>query len=134
MDKIIINSSAGIHTKVNDEGMDDIITIGVEDLTKVSDGYHTIEELYEHRNLLYLLYVISQIGNYDDIYYKKDENTPGWFILYIEITEGQISYHLPNKYFRIVRRHKGIRKAPENYKWDGHTSKDVLDILDRELI
>ena len=133
MDKITINSSAGIHAKVNDEeGVD--VTIEVDDLTKVSDGYHTIEELYEHRNLLYLLYVISQIGNYDDIYYKEDENTPGWFILYIEITEGQISYHLPNKYLRIVKGHKGIRNAPGDYKWDGHTSKDVLRILDHELI
>ena len=130
MDKITISSSTGIYTKVNDEG-DLNVTIEVEDLTKVSDGYHTIEELYEHRHLLYLLYVISQIGNYDDIYYKE-EDYPGWFILYIEITEGQISYHLPNKYLKIVKA-QGIKKAPDDYKWDGHTSKDVLERLDHEL-
>lgn len=131
MDKITISSSTGIYAKVGDKNID--ITIEVDDLTKVSDGYHTIEELYEHRNILFLLYVLSQRGEYDTIYYRKDKNIPGWFILYIEITEGQISYHLPDKFFKHVRL-SGIKEAPKDYKWDGHKSNDVLTRLWGEIV
>ena len=34
--------------------MADKITVEVSDLSKVSDGFHTIQELYEHRVILFI--------------------------------------------------------------------------------
>ena len=105
----------------------DKLTIEVDDLTKVSDGYHTIEELYDHRNLLFINLCLS---NQDKSYWKHGD-VDGWFILYYDIDSGQqISYHIPNKYIKLID--KKIIKIKDNTEvWDGHTSKDVLDRLNR---
>ena len=43
--------------------MSDKITIEVSDLSKVSDGYRTIAELYDHRCLLFINLAIMHIKN-----------------------------------------------------------------------
>ena len=101
----------------------DKIIIEVDDLTKVSDGYHTMEELYEHRHLLFISLAL-EVKNKYNVYYKLDEETTGWFILYIELPTGQISYHLPDNYLEYM---KDIPSEPASLNgWDGHTSEDVL--------
>jgi hypothetical protein len=86
----------------------------------MSDGYHTFDELYEHRNLLFI-----NLRIYDPAFsgWKKDESSPGWFILYWESPAGQISYHIQNKYLCIVEKH--VKEAPDK-EWDGHKSEDVI--------
>jgi len=92
----------------------------------ISDGYHTFDELYEHRVLLYLNLCLH---NPDMCAFKCDfEN---WFCLYFESPCGQISYHIPNKYLGVVRNH-GVKEVP-NYKWDGHTSVQVIERLTNYL-
>lgn len=102
----------------------DKITIEVDDLTKVSDGYHTIEDLYEHRNLLFLTLALELFRDYE-VYYRLDKDMEGWFILYIELPSGQISYHLTDNYLEYMDR---IPERPEA-EWDGHTPHDVLERL-----
>ncbi len=93
-----------------------------------SDGYHTFDELYEHRHLLFLNWCLIE---HKKAYYKMDPSTPGWFILMMELPFGpQISYHLPDKYLSLVQRCIRDRPAPE---FDGHTSKDVLERLAMRL-
>ena len=40
-----------------------------------------------------------------------------------------MSYHIPDKYFHRLDC-EALNNAP---KWDGHTSKDVLEFIEREF-
>lgn len=87
----------------------------------LSDGYHTFDELYEHRVLLYINLCLLQPHK---CAWKEDFE--GWFCLYLELPKGQISYHCPKKYVYLVE--SAIQNIPA-YKWDGHTSDQVLERL-----
>lgn len=102
----------------------------VESLKDVSDGYHTIDELYQHRILLFLLF--CKTSPYVS-YYKEDPNTPDWVILYLypyPYKSFQISYHVPKVYLPEIE--KFAVKDPDHV-WDGHTSNDVLMRLEEIL-
>jgi hypothetical protein len=88
----------------------------------LSDGYHTFDELYDHRCLLFLNLCLLDP---DNCRWKTDD-FEGWFCLYWESPKGQISYHLPNKLLKTVR---GKIKRHQLHEWDGHTSKDVVTRL-----
>ena len=49
-----------------------------------------------------------------------------WFIVQLQTTYWQISYHLPNEYWEKTNNFTILDKANE---WDGHTSEDVLERL-----
>lgn len=87
----------------------------------ISDGYHTFDELYEHRCLLFLNLCLHHRV---ECYWKPDFE--GWFCLYWESPKGQISYHLPNKLLPLVER---VIKRDDLHKWDGHKSEDVIKRL-----
>ena len=99
---------------------------------KISDGYHTFDELYDHRCLLFLA-LLRECRAYDDKYVttwksrKHFDGTSfdGWFIAGAQLPNGQISYHIPNKYWDLCKASEDDT-APE---WDGHTSADVIDRL-----
>lgn len=96
------------------------------DSGKISDGYHTFNELYDHRTML--LAVIC--NNNPSISWKSNKHSDdrmyqGMFIVGIDTPEGQITYHVNlDKWdlFDIYIR----ERAPE---FDGHTSQDVLHRL-----
>lgn len=107
------------------------------DTNKVSDGYHTFEELYEHRIILFIILckIIDQDPQYQNSDYavwksKKHSDGSewdGWFILGIGYSaEDQITYHLPISKWAECLFVTELQKAPE---WDGHTSADVLERL-----
>jgi hypothetical protein len=87
----------------------------------ISDGYHTFTELYKHRYFLFLALCMQWK---DKVYYKKDYEN--FFCIYLELEEGQISYHVPNIYLELAE--KNFTHSP-NHVWDGHTSDDVLSRL-----
>lgn len=89
----------------------------------VSDGYHTFDELYEHRCLLFITLCLrmpdfATIGKTDGDY----------FVMFLEVPAGQVSYHLHVKYLPLV---VGRITADLTKQWDGHDSKDVVDRLKR---
>lgn len=87
---------------------------------ETSDGYHTFNELYEHRVLLWINLCLLNL----DKSYVIENHFEGWFLLGMETEHGQISYHCPNKHICLV---SGIsRREPV---FDGHTSKDVIERL-----
>jgi hypothetical protein len=93
-----------------------------------SDGYHTFNELYEHRHSLF----IALANSYLSISWKSkfhDDGTmwDGWFIAGMRLPTGDITYHLPIKCWDLLRC-KEIEKA---YPWDGHTSHDVVNRLNK---
>jgi hypothetical protein len=106
--------------------------------TQVSDGYHTMEELYEHRFILW----IALCKIYDNYITPLQSRVKCWkskqhhdgtmfddmFILGMTVVEftgpfTDITYHLPLKYWDKINVIE-MERAP---KWDGHTSKDVLE-------
>jgi|SRR5882672_3146735 len=105
------------------------------DAGEVSDGYHTFNELYEHRHLLFC--ALSQMADLrrEPPYVWKSRNHwiegklepvwPGWFLAGIDLGSGMITYHLPNECWDLFR---GIeRETPPLH--DGHTSQDVIERL-----
>lgn len=119
-----------------------VIQSELVDRGKVSDGYHTFDQLYEHRIELYLKLAEMMYWSTRDNSIKRDtvwcsklhsdgSCINGWFVLGINQRPGeQITYHLPMKYWERACQHvvKVLDKAPE---FDGHTSDDVLDRLRR---
>jgi hypothetical protein len=113
--------------------------IEVEDGTQVSDGYHTFDELYDHRLNLWIALcrihakVIREQWNpvFRAKIHSDGTNYEGWFMLGMFREPGhQITYHLPLSRwdecdFAVTLDHD---HAPE---FDGHTSKDVLERLKR---
>ena len=93
------------------------------------DGYHTFDELYDHRIALFIALVNSVPENVERVWKSKKHfngtEWKGWFIAGMEIKGQQISYHLPiDKWYQLHV--QALDKAPV---WDGHTSDDVIKRL-----
>lgn len=94
------------------------------DTNKISDGYHTFDELYEHRAKLFS--VICNMNK--NISWKSklhDDGTmvEGYFIVGINTSEGQATYHYGLCYWDLFNVEE-LEKAP---KYDGHTSSDAIE-------
>ena len=92
----------------------------------VFDGWHSVGELYDHRHMLYALLVMN---NWESAWMSNRLSSgnlveKGWFILGLELSTGQISYHMP------IEMWKGFEKMGvvihEVAPWDGHDSEEVL--------
>lgn len=101
--------------------------------SKISDGYHSFGELYDHRIELYLALcrVVSDANNNYIWMSKKHSDGQefvGWFVLGIDSDKGkQITYHIPNSRWKeCARIFDVLERAPE---FDGHTAEDVLKRL-----
>lgn len=114
----------------------------IEADVSISDGYHTFDELYDHRITLYISLCKAKQGwvylpgirnmtkdGYDKIIWRSKlhsdgTNYKGWFILGINRKKGeQISYHVPLNRWGDTEFAETLQKVP---KFDGHTSNDVL--------
>lgn len=100
----------------------------------VSDGYHTFDELYEHRiaNFRLVCKYVRGAYNYNVVPVWKSKLHSdgsvyeGWFIAGIDTVPGkQITYHIPMSQWDKWPAME-YKQAPE---WDGHTSADVLKRL-----
>ena len=73
-----------------------------DDTGSISDGYHTFNELYDHRITLFIA-LCSFVATYDDIrqvwrskLHSDGTSLDGWFVMGINKALGnQITYHLP---------------------------------------
>jgi hypothetical protein len=109
---------------------------------KISDGYHTFDELYEFRKVynaaLFNEWAMLWNENKQAIIAKYDVHKSwkhsdgelcfggGWFIVVAVLPDGQISNHYEAKDWDLF-------KIPETekakFEFDGHTSTDVLERL-----
>ncbi len=97
----------------------------------VSDGYHTFDELYEHRCLLWILLCKSAIKSWKSKLHSDGTSYDGWFVLGMKTKPGeQMTYHLPMKYWECCGFAETWDKAPH---FDGHTPADVLERLKKFL-
>jgi hypothetical protein len=99
----------------------------IEAEVSITDGYHTFDELYDHRITLYIaLCKALKNGNvWRSQLHSDGSNYDGWFILGIWFEKGkQITYHIQNYRWDEAEFAQTLDKAPE---FDGHTSEDVLE-------
>lgn len=94
---------------------------------ELSDGYHTFNELYEHRHRLWILICHTWRNLSFKTWLNSDkEKMEGWFILGLNHPElGQISYHLPARLWADCK----VGSVAYNAHYDGHSSVDVLERL-----
>lgn len=103
------------------------------DVSKISDGYHSFEELYEFRKVynaaLFNQWAKSGLYQVHKSWKHNDGELAfggGWFIVVAVLPSGQISNHYEAKdwdLFKIPAEEKAL------FLFDGHTSADVLDRL-----
>lgn len=142
MEKITINNPIGVSVGGNAAVHE--AQIKVQSLADVSDGYHTIAELYDHRITLFIALCRSLESTHRAMNWQFEGEVPGcpvwrskthsdgsvmdgWFIMGIKRQKGnQISYHLPMSHWDETNFAETFERAPE---WDGHTSQDVLNRL-----
>lgn len=93
----------------------------------VSDGYHTFDELYHHRAILFS--VICDL--YPELAWKSKQHDdpnfpmyPGMFICGIETPGGQATYHYDIDPYWDIFNVKELERAP---KYDGHTPEDAIN-------
>jgi len=90
----------------------------------VDDGFHTFDELYNHRQSLFCLLMNSN----SDISWKSRKHEDGsmfdgdWFVAGMHLPTGDITYHLEGRFWDMAKV-KEMEFAP---KWDGHTADNVL--------
>lgn len=93
---------------------------------EISDGYHTFDELYEHRCTLFLaLMKMAPEKSWFSLLHDDGSKFDGWFIAGLSTQSGTVTYHLSLELWPLARatKAKQIERAP---KWDGHTSADVV--------
>lgn len=95
-----------------------------EEYGKVSDGYHTFDELYHHRAILFAVIC----NNNPELAWKSElhdtgDMYEGMFIVGIDTPKGQATYHYDIEPYWDIFNVKELDHAP---KWDGHTSDDAI--------
>lgn len=88
-----------------------------------SDGFHTFDELYYHRAVLFSVIV----SVYPQLCWKSHKHSDGtmfenMFVVGINTPEGPATYHYHNDMWDLFKC-KAIQKAPQ---WDGHTSEQAI--------
>ncbi|HFU4500922.1 TPA: hypothetical protein ACGPA6_000990 [Streptococcus suis] len=106
--------------KINEE------IAALADKGAIFDGFHTFEELYYHRMVLF-----SVICNtYPDRAWKSKLHHDGsmyagFFVVGMQTPEGQYSYHYKLDYWDWF----GVKEVALAPQWDGHQASDVVRLL-----
>lgn len=103
------------------------------DLGEVSDGYHTFNQLYHQRAVLFA----TIVNEHPDISWKSFKHFDGhycfdedgeMFIVGIDTPKGSYTYHYHKKYWDLFK----CKELECGQEWDGHTEKDVTRLLSLE--
>ena len=92
---------------------------------ETSDGYHTFNELYHHRAVLFSV-IVKAFRNKAWKSKKHHDGTmyDGMFIVGVETPYGQATYHYDMEPYWEMFCCKEIERAPE---WDGHTPAQAIE-------
>lgn len=93
----------------------------------ISDKWHTFDELYFHRMILFLTIQLA----HKDKSWKSKQHHDGTmfedsFIVGIDTPKGQYSYHYNLEFWDMFKDIKELELAPE---FDGHRPDDVTRLL-----
>ena len=90
-----------------------------------SDGYHTFNELYHHRAVLFSVIVKAfQEKAWKARLHHDGTMYDGMFIVGIDTPEGQASYHYDIDPYWDMFECQELERAPE---WDGHTPAQAIE-------
>lgn len=102
------------------------------DRGNISDGYHTFNELYDHRITLFIALCrkIRDADTWRSRLHSDGTMFEGQFVMGIfDFPGGQITYHLPlSRWDETEFVAETLDYAP---KWDGHSPSDVIERLKR---
>lgn len=102
--------------------------MGLDDIGDFSDGYHTFNDLYHQRAVLFAALVKAHRTKAWKSWKHEDGEEcfgGGWFIVGIDTPEGSYTYHYEKKYWQLF----DCITLERAKHWDGHTSKDVTRLL-----
>lgn len=99
---------------------------------ETSDGYHTFNELYHHRAVLFSV-ICRCFPERSWKSRKHHDGTmyPGMFIVGIETDNGQATYHYDIEPYWDMFPVKELEQAPE---WDGHTPQEAIERIGKMQI
>ena len=96
----------------------------------ISDGYHTFDELYFHRMILFsVLCKIYKNNSWKSRKHSNGEYPFGdkdWFIVGITTSEGDYTYHYHMEFWGHF---EGVKELEFGKKWDGHLPKDITRLV-----
>lgn len=101
---------------------------GVSDIGDVSDGFHTFNQLYHQRAMLFAC-IVNQ--NKDKAWktHKHEDGEPcfggGWFLVTIDTPQGAYGYHCEDKYWDLF----DCTELETAKHWDGYTEENVDRLL-----
>jgi hypothetical protein len=104
-----------------------------KDMGEVSDGYHTFNQLYHQRAILFAT-IVNQNKNISWKSYKHSDgkycfdSNGEWFIVGIDTPEGSYTYHYKKEYWDYF----DCKELDCGKEWDGHTEEDVTRLLSLE--
>ena len=117
--KSVFYAAAGMIDKLPAVDAEPVIT------GETSDGYHTFNELYHHRAVLFSVIVKA----FPERAWKARQHHDGtmysgMFIVGIDTPEGQASYHYDIDPYWDMFECRELERAPE---WDGHTPAQAIE-------
>ena len=101
-----------------------------KDMGEVSDGYHTFNQLYHQRAVLFATIVnlnkdkAWKSFKHSDGKYCFDSNGE-WFIVGVDTPKGSYTYHYSKEYWDMFH----CEELECGKEWDGHTEEDVTRLL-----
>ena len=101
---------------------------GIDDIGDLNDGYHTFNDLYHQRAMLFAALVKAHKDKAWKSWKHEDGEKcfgGGWFIVGIDTPQGSYTYHYEEKYWGLFKC-VALERAKH---WDGHTDKDVERLL-----
>ena len=101
-----------------------------EDMGEVSDGYHTFNQLYHQRAILFATIVNQNKDRAWKSYKHEDgkycfDKDGEWFIVGIDTPLGSYTYHYSKEYWDYF----DCEELECGKPWDGHTKEDVTRLL-----
>ena len=101
----------------------------------ISDGYHTFDELYEHRTFLFsVLCKVFSKSAWLAFKHADGSMFTNMFIVGITTPLGQYTYHCEMENLGMFENTERLEFAP---KWDGHKPEDYLrlqSLIDKNII
>ena len=105
----------------------------LKDMGEVSDGYHTFNQLYYQRAVLFATIVNQNkdkswksFKHFDGKYCFDSDGE--WFIVGIDTPKGSYTYHYAKEYWDMF----DCKELECGKEWDGHTEEDVTRLLSLE--
>ena len=93
---------------------------------EISDGYHTFNELYYHRMVLFAVICKAHQSRAWKSW-KHDDGTmfDDYFIVGVETPEGGYTYHYHKDHWSLF----GVKELEFAPKWDGHKPEDITRLF-----